>query len=86
MDYYPTSFDWMSGFDKALFLRHFVSLYVKLCMKCHLEDILVYADYIRLIARPVTGLQRMILVTETYLNWLDLSINCAKLFVLLAYR
>jgi Reverse transcriptase (RNA-dependent DNA polymerase) len=51
---------------------------IKLCMKCHLGDILVYADDILSIARSVTGLQRMILVVETYLNWLDLSINCAK--------
>ena len=51
---------------------------IKLCMKCRLGDILVYADDILLIARSVTGLQRMILIIENYLNWLDLSINCAK--------
>jgi hypothetical protein len=51
---------------------------IKLCLKCHLGDILVYADDILLIARSVTGLQKMITVIENYLNWLDLSINCAK--------
>jgi hypothetical protein len=44
-------------------------------MKCHIEDILVYADKILFIARSVTGLQNTIGVIETYLNWLDLSLN-----------
>ena len=47
-------------------------------MKCHSGDILVYSDDILLIARSEDGLQRMILIIENYLNWLDLSINCAK--------
>jgi hypothetical protein len=65
---FPTSFDWMSGLDKAVFLLLFVSPYdtMKLCIKCHLGDILVYAGDIFLIVRSVTGFQKMIAVIETY--------------------
>jgi hypothetical protein len=51
---------------------------IKLCLKCHLGDILVYSDNILIIARSITGSQKIITIIGNYLNWLHLSINCAK--------
>lgn len=51
---------------------------IKDCLSCQLGEILIYADDILLIARSVTGLQKIIDIVVYQLQLLDLSINCSK--------
>ena len=51
---------------------------IRHCLSCQLGEILIYADDILLIARSVTGLQKIINVVVDQLQLLDLAINCSK--------